>query len=296
MKNVIFDNGEEIGDVYKNNYTFSIIKHLSEILPQFEDYLFIVFNHNKNQFPTSRLFKHPMKILFWEGGENKRQQADVVKNDYLFIFSHYTWDRDNIVSIPLGFFNDYDQIVPMKERLFQTSFIGCLNRNRIKLASEVSGFSERIISIGNFFNKSTMLSLINYNSQRRNPNSYFGFNEDFNKGLDGETFSWILSHSRIAFCPKGWVNTETFRLYEAMRLGCVVISEYLPDRSYYEDIPIFQIKDWKSGVELAKDISEDVSLLEQVGNANREFYESTFNPKIVARKISSEISNKQTRI
>ena len=49
-----------------------------------------------------------------------------------------SWDSENTTSIPLGYFTqtDNDEVIPIKERLYNISFIGCLNRNRLTLASK----------------------------------------------------------------------------------------------------------------------------------------------------------------
>lgn len=76
MKNVIYDDGKELrpGNL---DYTYSIIKHLKKLLPGFDEYLFIVYNHLGFNIPASRNFKHDKKILFWEAGTFRRQQNEV---------------------------------------------------------------------------------------------------------------------------------------------------------------------------------------------------------------------------
>jgi hypothetical protein len=67
MKNVIYDTGVELKHV-DIDYTYSIVSHLRRLLPDFDDYLFIEYNHLGTVLPASRNFKHDKKILFWEAG------------------------------------------------------------------------------------------------------------------------------------------------------------------------------------------------------------------------------------
>ena len=95
MKNVIYDDGTELNpDHY--TYTFSIIKHLRRLIPNFDDYLFIVYNTLGTTLPISRNFKHDKKILFFEGGSKRQQPFDSIKHDYSLIFSTHTYSRENI--------------------------------------------------------------------------------------------------------------------------------------------------------------------------------------------------------
>ena len=60
----------------------------------------------------------------------------------------------------------------------------------------------------------------------------------------GSPLSRILASSKIALCPPGFISHETIRHWEALRLGCVVISAPLPPNRFYKDSPIIQLKDW----------------------------------------------------
>ena len=177
----------------------------------------------------------------------------------------------------------------MEERLFNLSFVGCLNRNRVLLASLVSGKPRRKIIDGLIKRKEKTLKSINEFVKWEHNNDYFYFAEDFNRGLKKDRYAFILKNSKIALCPRGWVNTETFRLYEAMKAGCVVIAEKLPVRDYYKNIPVIQIEDWRNGLRIARKLIKDEKRLIELGNENRDFYNSHFHPKIVAAKIIKSI-------
>jgi hypothetical protein len=52
-----------------------------------------------------------------------------------------------------------------------------------------------------------------------------------------------MMDTRICPVPRG-TRLETGRLYEALRYGCVVISEPLPDRWFLQDFPGIILHDW----------------------------------------------------
>lgn len=288
MKNVINDDGTKIFPPVEPWYTYKIIIELKKILPDFNNYLFIFYNHNGTTLPISRNFKHDKKILFWEAGENKQQQFNKIKSDYLCIFTHYAKSHGKIHSFPLGYFKNElnSDVIEMSERFFNISFTGCLNRNRLSLASILSGKPKRYLISKLINQKKKTLDTINSIVKLDYNNDYFQFNEDFNTGLNTERYLYFLKNSKIILCPRGWLNTETFRMYEAMRYGCVVITEKLPNRDYYKNIPVIQVDNWKDGLKIARQLLQDKEKLAEMGKENQEFYKNHFDPKVVAKNIS----------
>lgn len=74
--------------------------------------------------------------------------------------------------------------------------------------------------------------------------SYIRFTNGFGKGLSATEYTEKLFDSKIVLCPPGISNSETYRLYEAMKAGCVIISEPLPAKPFYENMPIITIDSW----------------------------------------------------
>jgi hypothetical protein len=290
MKNVIDEYGNE---VVVDGYTGEVVKHLKKLLKNFNEYLFILYgtNGDKPPIPLFKKIKHSNKILMWYGSENKRNNISVTQDDYKHIFSNYFWDTKKVTSIPLGYFSNPKQndVVPIKERLYNISFVGCLNRNRLGLASQLSGINKILIAFGLAFYKKFTLKIINIIVQNKWNRDLYQFNPDFNTGESSELFSYFLRHTKIALCPRGWVNSETFRLYEAMRFGCVVITEELPDREYYKNIPVIQVKNWEDGLRIAYELINDNNKLETLSEQNKKFYEKFLSPKATAKIIAKKL-------
>jgi len=273
MINVIDDYGREI-KLTKESYLYDSFTYLSEHLPNFDEYLFIFWGNNSDGLPMSRHIPHPKKVLIWESNENKVHNLTEIKPHFHHIFANYCWDADNVTSLPLGYHTYVDDWtpLPMKERLFNVSFTGCLNRNRIQLASEITQLSIPTIGFGLRWMKRQTLFILNTIASYKHPIDYFRFNPDFNKGLSVKDYHFFLRHTKIALVPRGWVNTETFRLYEAMKWGCVVIAEEQPDREYYKDLPIIQVSDWNTGYKIARDLMGDLNELERISTETIRMY------------------------
>jgi hypothetical protein len=196
----------------------------------------------------------------------------------------------------LGYHTFIDNMneLPMQERLFDAFFIGCLNKNRVQLASKITNIPKSFIWFGLSFLKKATLMVLNIISRFKYPKSIFRFNPDFNAGLKADEYHYYLKHSKVALIPRGWVNTETFRLYEAMRWGCVVICETLSERSYHNNIPVIQVKDWNQGIDEAISILNDEQRLTNIGKQNKMFYEKYLSPQATADLITKKLNNTKT--
>lgn len=291
MKNVIDNTGEEISELGK--YDLHIFNTLKRKLKGFNDYLFVIYGNNGTELPLSRHIQHDKKILIWRSNENKLNRVDELKKQYKHIFTNYYWDTPHSTSIQLGYHTETanQTIIPIQERLFNTSFTGCLNRNRIELASLVTNVPIKWIGLGLLFYKKFTLKILNNLLKYKYPRDYYQFNDGFNNGLDGEDYNFILRNTKIALCPKGWVNTETFRLYEAMKWGCVVISEELPDRSYYKDIPIIKVKDWREGLKISNELINNKTKLEEMSKKTLQYYKDNLSPQATANLIVDKLNS-----
>lgn len=68
----------------------------------------------------------------------------------------------------------------------------------------------------------------------------------FHAGLSPEEYGRKLADAKIALSPKGFVSTESFRMYEAMRAGCVVVTVRQPRSWYTRGWPIVEVRRWSS--------------------------------------------------
>jgi hypothetical protein len=78
--------------------------------------------------------------------------------------------------------------------------------------------------------------------------------------MNAQEYSAALMNSRIALCPRGNFD-ETFRLFESARAGCVLVSEPLPRRWYYDGAPITQLTRWSELTQTLRQLTADPSAL-----------------------------------
>lgn len=77
----------------------------------------------------------------------------------------------------------------------------------------------------------------------------------FAQGMEPEEYYQKMSAAKAALCPSGPETPDTFRVYEALELGCVPVVDRIPSREGYpdgfwhnmfgEDPPFVFINDWR---------------------------------------------------
>lgn len=277
--------------VDKNTHLGQTFMYLKEHMHSFDEHMFITYMKDTWAHPNTVDLEHRKKVLI-SSSEHNVTPLTQIKHNYRHIFAQYYWDEEGVTSIPLGCFsNNETTIKPMKERMYNTTFIGCLNRNRTQLASLLSGVPRMFMFLGFYLNDPKMMKFINHMAKWRHPRDFYSFNPDFNAGVKGDVFTNILNNSKICLVPKGWTNSETYRLYEAMNAGCVVISEKLPDRKYFKNIPVIQVDNWKQGLKKVKELLKNEALLEDLGNKNKMFYDEFLSPIATAKIIMNKLEH-----
>lgn len=209
-------------------------------------------------------------ILFWIGDEEGYIPSNETFQRFDFIFKVHLRDKDAIRTenginiyrkglyhLPLLTIDDVPElpILPFEDRKYDLYYCGNLNKNRLPfyLSLKKKPLIRELIT--NFllhnnlrggdklFNLCFKGKTFDFSSYYKN--SYVKFYSGFNNGDDYETYAHYLQNSKIVLSPKGFYSTECFRFYEAMRQGCIVITEELPHVECYKDAPCIIINSWK---------------------------------------------------
>lgn len=288
--NVVDDDGEPL-KLEEESYRSKVYQELFKLLPNFDEFLFCEYVGDDKELPAIRFYPHDKKVLIWNAGEKKLQQIKEIKSEFHHIFANYYWDENNVTSIPLGYnyLPSNDNFIPVNERNFDISFLGALNKNRISMAAEITGINKHIIALGLYLNHTKTLKFLNDFVDLMKPKEKYFFSWQFNSGTTKEKYNLIMEHTKIALTPQGWTNTETFRLYEAMMFGCVVVTNKLPKRKYYENIPVIQVEDWKEGMKKVKELLQNENLMLELSEKSRAFYDAYLSPKATAKIIAEKL-------
>lgn len=168
-----------------------------------------------------------------------------------------------IHAFPVGYLNaaGLAEPVEIERRTITAFFSGYLNRNRLDLYKQfrpVWWLPKRNLSKNKYVREIARRAVEKLTRERSFPDAIPGgriaFTEWFGKGLAPDEYARTLANTKIAICPPGFESHETIRHWEAMRLGCVVISAPLPPNRFYKDSPIFQLEDWSELKPLLEDL------------------------------------------
>ncbi|MBE9157829.1 glycosyltransferase family 1 protein [Nodosilinea sp. LEGE 06152] len=103
------------------------------------------------------------------------------------------------------------------------------------------------------------------------------------------TYSQDLMNAKICLAPRG-TTLETYRLFEAMRYGCVIIVESLPSRWFYNGAPIIQIGSWQNLEPVLTKLLNNPMLLQSLHQQTLDWWETKCSGKTVGKYIADEIN------
>lgn len=319
FNNVFFDEDikKENSEIYKkksyekNFLIFYHIKFIEKFLNElsillgkkFNDYFFYIYTNNKNELPKSITINHPKKILILISNEMKYIPFDLEKYFFCIFKSSLPYEirKSKIFPFPLNTISNLylKKIIPIKKRKFDIFFCGNLNKYRLDLYHALSSNAKIFSKISNklFY---TFLVGLGFKKRFVQRNMSVGVNGKnfikFTIGLNGEgdglpydEYLRLLNDSKVALCPTGYMSTETFRHYEAIKSGCVIISNKLPDTYIFRKAPFVKINNWKEGLMKAEKLIMNTERLEDLQRKSILYHKTNLSEKFMAEYVLKKI-------
>lgn len=109
--------------------------------------------------------------------------------------------------------------------------------------------------------------------------------DTFGGGMAPKTYINTLGNSKIAIAPEGNFSNITFRHFEALMQGCVVISAPLPGCGCYQSFPAYQLNNWNHLPSLVKRLINEPAKLRSLQQNGFEYYHQMIAPKALAETI-----------
>jgi hypothetical protein len=115
----------------------------------------------------------------------------------------------------------------------------------------------------------------------------------FQKMRDAEEYSSTLMDTKICLVPRG-TSLETFRFFEGLRAGCVMITEGLPDRWFYDGAPVHTVNDWSELGEVLDRLLHDPDRLYRLHRAARTWWNEKCSEEAVGRYMADRLHSIET--
>jgi len=191
--------------------------------------------------------------------------------------------------IPLGYARQADlPVKPFATRRFSVSFIGSIAQEHFRWWSP-----RNFIGTPKSIARARMSQSLQRIAESALNEIYFSRTGSFTESIlsDGRQYSEIMADTKIALAPRG-SSVETYRVFEALRQGCVVICDRLPPHWFYKESPIIQLDDWRDLEAKVNDLLSNQENLMTLHHKSLSWWEAMCSEMAVGKFFSDCISNK----
>lgn len=197
-----------------------------------------------------------------------------------------------IYDIPLGYSNQEDlPIKPIHQRNYDVFFAGSIVHRPYSIWSPMYWFETPKSR-----SRKQMIFTIQ-RIQKTHPNlkvnlsitSGFSASYDDVNSSDKSSYSNKMMDAKICLVPRG-TSFETFRFFEAMRYGCLIITESLPSRWFYDGSPAIQLKNWNELTKILETVIADDRFLQQKHQEALEWWEKKCSEVAVGQYIAEKLN------
>jgi hypothetical protein len=197
-------------------------------------------------------------------------------------FSPAQGDRKMV--LPLGYARQTDLPgKPFESRRFLVGFLGSIeNRAYSKFSPK------RLVATPKVIARSRMADALQKLVAWAPESVFYGTTASFTESTmtgAGDRYTEIMADTKIALAPRG-SSVETYRFFEAMRQGCIVICDRLPPHWFYVGCPALQIDDWSNLEAEVKALSADPERLKDLHRRSLAWWDEKLSERAVAQVIA----------
>ena len=143
-----------------------------------------------------------------------------------------------VTAIPLGTYNQIElPLLPTEARPTDVFFAGSVEH--------VASLRHRVASPKTYSRRAMLAAIDRLASDRPDVCFDIRVTPDFggSEADLAENYSRALMNAKICLAPRG-TSLETFRVFEGLRCGCIVVGERLPRHWFYDGGPVVQLDRW----------------------------------------------------
>lgn len=189
-----------------------------------------------------------------------------------------------IYHIPLGYCNQLElPIRAIAQRRYDISFAGSIAQRAYAFWSP-----NRWMSNAKIISRSQMISALKaFKESHPHINTELKLSTGFraSRQSDEKEYSQQLMQTKICLAPRG-TSFETYRFFEAIRYGCIVITEALPDVWVYNDSPAIRVTDWSELTQVLESLVNEQGLLQRKHEESLRWWKTVCSEKAVGEYIA----------
>jgi hypothetical protein len=103
------------------------------------------------------------------------------------------------------------------------------------------------------------------------------------------TYSEKMMNTRICLAPRGTLP-DTFRHFEGMRAGCLIVSNPVPVEPYLYGAPMLLIDHWCELAGILKKYGRNYDFMQEMGDKAMAWWNTRLTPEIIGRYIAGELN------
>lgn len=198
-----------------------------------------------------------------------------------------------IHAIPLGYYNQSDcGPIDFKHRRWTISFAGSGAEG-----PSTSGWRRALTPPKDRSRAQMRAALEQLRAERPDEPILALYQRDFPALLPGQdtqaraltqSYSELLADTRLCLVPRG-NSPETFRFFEALRAGCIVVCESLPDHWFYRDAPVIRVRRWSELSSVIEPLLGDPPAMLELHQASLDWWTTRCSEAAVGQFVSLRI-------
>lgn len=209
-------------------------------------------------------------------------------------FGHTPNKISHIYDVPLGYARHVD--LPIKDidkREYDASFDGSIhNRNHSRWSFQYWFDTPKSLSRKRMISSIKILK-VKYPELKIELAITSSFASSMN-ALNKNSYYEKMMNTKICLVPRG-TTFESWRFFEAMRYGCIVVGETLPSRWFYDGSPAIKINDWSELEIILPRLLENKALMQEKHKESLNWWETKCSEVTVgdymAKKLNSLASS-----
>jgi hypothetical protein len=105
---------------------------------------------------------------------------------------------------------------------------------------------------------------------------------------DDEAYAQRLMDAKVCLAPRG-TTADTWRLFEGLKSGSIVITNPLPDEWYYRDAPVIQVDDWSELEGVMLPLLADETRMQQLQDRALDYWKNVCGDQALGRYLAAAV-------